>query len=129
MRAALALLTVCVLCGLTACYETPQETRAKLLDKLRECLKDISITSSSPCPKLNLAPLNGIARQDLMAALGPPTFCTLPPNVPKGPDCPSHYNRWSFYKLPPLTLGGGPELTCEADQIGHCAVVRWGYSQ
>lgn len=128
MRAALTVLTVCSLSDLTACHETPEETRAKLLGKLHECLKDVSIDSPSSCPRLDLAPLNGIARRDLLAALGPPTFCTLP-HVPKGPDCPSHYNQWSFYRLLPLTVGGGPELTCEVDQMGRCAIVRWRYSQ
>jgi hypothetical protein len=130
MRSALTAPAVCVLCGLIACHETPEETRAKLLGKLHACLKEVSVTRPSPCRKLDLAPLNGIARQDLLAAFGPPTFCTLPPYVPKGTDCPAHYNQWSFYRLPRGTLGGGPELTCDVDQAGHhCAVVRWVNSE
>jgi hypothetical protein len=129
MRAALTALTACALCGLTACHESPEKTRANLLGKLGECLKEVSIERPSPCLKLDLSPLNGIAREDILRALGPPTFCTLPVYVPKGPDCPSHYNQWSFYRLPQGTIGGGPELTCDVDQIGHCAAVRWVGSQ
>jgi hypothetical protein len=129
VHAALKVLSACVLCGLTACEKTPEETRAALLDKLRGCLKEVSITKSSPCTKLELRALDGIARADLLASLGPPTFCTLPPIVPKEPDCPAHHNMWSFYKLPPHSVGGGPELTCDSDQTGHCTVVRWGHSE
>jgi hypothetical protein len=132
MRAALKVLTACVLCGLTACHETPAETQAKLLQKLSQCLNEIPRTSPqalfSPCAKLDLTPLNGIARANLLGVLGPPTLCTLV-NVPKGPDCPSQNNQWSFYSLPPNTQGGGPELTCEVDKMKRCAVVRWIYSE
>jgi hypothetical protein len=129
MRAALAGFTVCTLCGLMACHETPEETRAKLLGELHGCLGEVSMSRPSPCLKLNLAPLNGIPRDELMAALGPPTFCLLPSYVPKGPDCPSHYNQWAFYKLRPDTVGGGPELNCKVDQTERCAVVRWANSE
>jgi hypothetical protein len=128
MLAALKVLAACVLCGLAACHETPVETEAKLLQKLRQCLNEIPQTSPqgffSPCAKLDLTPLNGIARTDLLGVLGPPTLCTLV-NVPKGPDCLSQTNQWSFYSLPPNINGGGPELTCEVDQMKRCAVVRW----
>jgi hypothetical protein len=129
MRAALATLTVSGLCGLTGCHETPEETQAKLLGELHGCIKELSPERTSPCVKLDLAPLKGIARQDIVAALGPPTFCTLPASVPKGVDCPSHYNKWSFYLASYGTLGGGPELTCDVDQMGHCAAVQWVNSQ
>jgi hypothetical protein len=132
MHAVLKVLAACGLCGLAACHGTPAETRTKLLHTLRQCLDGIPETSPqafySPCSKLDLTPLDGIAHAELLIALGPPTVCRLV-NVPKGPDCPSQNNQWAFYRLPPSTLGGGPELTCEVDQMRRCAVVGWVNSE
>jgi hypothetical protein len=135
MNAALKGLAASVLSGLAACHAAAAQTQPQLLNKLGECLKAAPKKVPegkqgfvSPCATIDLKPLGGISRAELVAALGPPTFCTLV-NVPKGPDCSSHYNRWSFYRLPAGTIGGGPELSCEVDQAQRCAVVRWVNSQ
>jgi hypothetical protein len=132
MRAAPKVLAACVLCGLFGCHESSVETRTKLLQKLRQCLDEVPQTSTqwfySPCTTLDLTPLKGIARDELLGVLGPPTYCTLA-NVPKGPDCSTQHNHWSFYNPRAIAVGGGPELDCQGDRTHRCAVVRWVYSE
>jgi hypothetical protein len=131
VSAALKTLAAFAPLGLIGCHQAPSQSPVDLLHSLRQCLDAVPKTAQhfvSPCTKLDLTPLNGITRADLLAALGPPTFCTLA-NVPKGPDCSSHYNTWSFYRLPASTLGGGPELSCELDQAQRCEGVRWVNSE
>ena len=131
---ATALACLVISAAVAGCHKTPAEKRAELLHDLRQCMDEMGPPFVgdklvySPCAKLDVTALTGIARAELLAALGPPTYCQLPPIVPKEPDCPAHYNQWSFYRLPRLMVGGGPELTCEVDQAGHCSVVRWGNS-
>src|SRR6185437_441019 len=103
---------------LAGCHApTPLEQRAVLLKALRTCRAAIpeSVASSyePPCVKRDLTALNGISRTDLLAALGPPTFChgTNEGGFPRGTDCPRRWwPMWSFYRLAGVVNGGSPEL-------------------
>jgi hypothetical protein len=76
------------------------------------------------CVRLDLSPLNGISRNELAAALGPPTFCVglSEGGPPRGSDGPRELNpRWSFH----LIGRGGPELFCSTDEQQRCETLRW----
>lgn len=123
---ALSLIAVMVV----ACRAAPPPpTRAELLEKLQQCRVELTherstSRSMSSCAKLDPSPLNGISRNELAAALGPPTFCVGLSEVgaPHGPDCPRELNpRWSFH----LIGGSGPELFCSTDEKQRCETLRW----
>jgi hypothetical protein len=107
----------------------PPPTRAELLEKLHQCRDELTQERPtgrfvSPCVKLDPSPLNGISRNDLAAALGPPTFCVglSERGSPRGSDCPPELNpRWSFH----LIGSGGPELFCATDEKQRCEILRW----
>lgn len=108
--------------------------RKELLQTLRQCLAQVSIHNDkegfqSPCVHEDVSSLNGITRGALIAALGPPQFCTSPTggDFPKVEDCPAEENpQWSFYRLPQsVYAGGGPELMCESDIRRRCVRVLW----
>jgi len=113
---------------LVAC-RAPPPTRTELLDKLHQCRDELAKEQPtgkfvSPCAKLDPSPLNGISRNELAAALGPPTFCTglSEGGPPLGPDCPPQLNpQWSFHRIG----GVGPELSCDTDDQQRCEVVSW----
>jgi len=115
--------------ALVACRSTPAPTRAELLDKLHQCRDELGKGRPtgafvSPCTRLDPAPLDGISRHELVAALGPPSFCVglTEGSFPSGQDCPPQLDpKWSFY------LGGiyGPELACVTDEQQRCELVRW----
>jgi hypothetical protein len=107
--------------------------RRDLLLALSRCLADIPKTEgdrsyNSPCAGRNVAALSGIKRSELVAALGPPTWCQAPGVVgkPQGADClPGEWPVWSFYSLARIVEGGGPELVCESDKDQRCARLSW----
>jgi hypothetical protein len=121
-----------VAAALVACRSAPAPTRAELLEKLHQCRDELSKGRStgafvSPCTKLDPSPLDGISRHELVAALGPPSFCVglTEGGFPSGQDCPPQWDpKWSFY------LGGinGPELACVTDEQQRCELVRWLHS-
>lgn len=121
-----------VAAALVACRAAPP-TRAELLEKLHQCRDELSKGRStgsfvSPCTTLDLSPLDGILRSELVATLGQPTFCMgmTEGGFPRGPDCPPQFDpKWSFYQ------GGtaGPELACATDERQHCELVRWLHSE
>jgi hypothetical protein len=115
---------------LVACRAAPPPpTRAELLEKLHQCQAELTQKrptdrSMSSCAKLDPSPLNGISRNELAAALGPPTFCVGLSEVgpPRGSDCPRELNpRWSFH----LIGSDGPELFCATDEKQRCENLRW----
>jgi len=120
-----------VAAALVACRATPPPSRAELLQKLHQCREELGkggVTGSfvSPCTKLDLSPLNGVPRSELVTALGPPTFCMglTEGGVPSGADCPPQLDpKWSFY--PSGRAGAGSELACETDEKQRCELVRW----
>jgi len=132
MRLSLAALSL-VAATLVGCHTAPPPTRAGILEKLHHCLDELSRGRStgafvSPCTRLDLAPLNGIPRHELVAALGPPTFCMgmTEGSFPGGPDCPPQLDpKWSFYQ----GGAGGPELACSTDDQQRCELVRWLHSE
>jgi len=118
-----------VAAALVACRAAPPSNRAELLEKLHACRDQLAKEQPtgrfvSPCAKLDPSPLNGISRNELAAALGPPTTCTglSEAGSPNGPDCPPQLDpRWSFH----LIGGDGPDLSCDTDQKQRCEIVRW----
>jgi hypothetical protein len=132
IRLSLAALSL-VAVTLVACRTVPQPTRAEILEKLHQCREELSKARStgalvSPCTKLDLSPLAGISRHELVATLGPPTFCMgmTEGSFPNGPDCPPQLDpKWSFYQ----GGTGGPELACSTDEQQRCELVRWLHSE
>jgi hypothetical protein len=124
---------------LTAC-STPDKyrndpTREALLQTLRQCLVEISINSEknkdfvSPCAVRDVSSLNGIARERLIDALGPPRLCMSQTdiNFPEKEHCPADQNPlWSFYRhAGSIDMGGGPELVCVTSKQTRCVTVEW----
>jgi hypothetical protein len=111
----------------------------ELLQTLRECLVEVPIRGErnkefvSPCIRLDVSSLNGIARSRLIDALGPARFCTsqTETSFPEKDDCPVDQNpQWSFYRLADsIVSGGGPELVCVANKHTYCVTVEWRRSQ
>jgi hypothetical protein len=111
----------------------------ELLQTLRQCLAEVPIRGEknkefvSPCVRLDVSPLNGIARSRLIDALGPARFCTsqTETSFPEKEDCPVDQNpQWSFYRLADsIVSGGGPELVCVANKLTYCVTVEWRRSQ
>jgi len=77
----------------------------------------------------DVSSLNGIARERLIEALGPPRLCLdqTEINFPQKEDCPNkEYPLWSFYRhAGSIDIGGGPQLVCVADTSMHCVTVEW----
>jgi hypothetical protein len=105
-----------------------------LLETLRECLVDITVSSDSkdvisPCVGRDVSSLKGITRSRLTEALGPPRLCLSQTdiNFPDKRVCPSASNPvWSFYRhAGSIDVGGGPELVCVANKETRCAKVEW----
>lgn len=105
--------------------------RVALFRELRRCLDDLPTTVmtrvNSPCAERDVGLLTGLTRPRLVEALANPTWCKaadklnyLPPS-----DC-NKSDQWgySFYRLPPSSLGGGPELLLEFDSAQR-AKARW----
>jgi hypothetical protein len=126
--------TLCLLAaGLVACRSTtPPLSRAEVLNALHQCLvtvsKQLPTDKLPPCTKIDPAPLYGIPRAEIAAALGPPSFCMGlgARGFPTGPDCPSGLNPWwSFYP----EGGSGQDLSCETNEKQRCGVLRWSRQQ
>jgi hypothetical protein len=122
-----------VACSTSGSYSR-DAPRKELLETLRQCFVQVSLHNGkegyqSPCAREDVSKLNGIARGELIDALGPPQFCTSPTEggFPKGDDCAADQNpQWSFYHLPQsVYTGGGPDLVCESDSRRRCVHVVW----
>ena len=139
-RYAQLLLTVAILSAASVACSTHGNYRkdaahTELLQKLHQCLAEVPIHGEknadfvSPCIRLDVAPLNGISRGQLVDALGRASFCIGrdASGFPKSEDCPTDENpQWSFYRLAnPAVGGGGPELVCEANNKAYCETVEW----
>ena len=121
-------LALCVVAAVLAACRSAPPTRSELLEKLHQCREDIPKGrpggAISRCVKLDPSPLNGISRSELVAALGPPSFCVglSEGTFPHGADCPPQMDpKWAFFQ----GTGTGPELTCETDEKQRCELVRW----
>ena len=119
------------------------EDAKRLLTTLRQRLDEIATASKSveglkARTDLDLRPLLGLRRQTLRDALGLPSVnCRDKPafNVTTGErgriaPCQADDDlAYSFYRLPKLTAGGGPELLLQFNQDGTCARARWRSTQ
>ena len=137
--AAVACAAFLVACSTSGNYHK-DAAHEKLLQSLRQCLVEIPIRGDktkefvSPCITMDVSPLDGIPRSHLIDALGPAQFCIGEnkdsSSFPKTEDCPFEQNpQWSFYRHPNATIGGGPELICEANSHLYCVTVEWRRSQ
>jgi len=129
----------CALAALLVACSTPgnyrnDDAHQALLQTLRQCLVEVSISATSkdfisPCIARDVSSLNGIARQRLFDALGPPRLCLdqTEINFPQKDDCPAkQYPLWSFYRhAGSIDIGGGPQLVCVTDTSSHCVAVEW----
>jgi len=128
-----ALAAFLVACSTPGNYRNDTAHEA-LLQTLRQCLVDVSISDThkdfiSPCIARDVSSLNGIARERLIEALGPPRLCLdqTEINFPQKDACPNkQYPLWSFYRhAGSIDIGGGPQLVCVADTSMHCVTVEW----
>ncbi len=106
--------------------------RAALLSQLKSCLALIDAGQPPqpnwPCLQAKLTPLNGIGRAELIAALGPATWCYGMPMSFPGPngDCGAHWNpAWDFIAHRRTATGGDHDLICIADKTERCTRVVW----
>ncbi len=129
---------VVVLFALGGCLAHPSAaSRGRLISRLQNCLTEVGKGGdrdfTSPCAKLDVQALVGMGRDELQSALGTPTICMAPDSSRgnfKNPKCPRDWIvGWSFYTLPPHTLGGGPELMCFPGREQQCERVAWSLSQ
>ena len=71
----------------------------------------------------DLAPLMGLPRTTIVAALGPPDVC------PKSDGTPCPYSDgadiYALFQLSPYQVGGGPHIVLTYDARGICTEVRW----
>jgi hypothetical protein len=144
---ALAVELLIVVSALTACHgislgsrrpAPAAPSRSTVVHRLRECLNNMPTGHGSPqvfispCVGMELASLPGIARSDLIAALGAPKYCVGKSNLARatGKDCPPAYDDavWFFYRdsLSFVASGWGPHLYCEGDELRRCRRVYWG---
>jgi len=128
-----ALTAFLVACSTPGNYRNDAAHEA-LLQTLRQCLVEVSTSAKSkdfisPCIARDVSSLNGIARQRLVDALGPPRLCLdqTEINFPQKDDCPAkQYPLWSFYRhAGSIDIGGGPQLVCVTDTSSHCVTVEW----
>ena len=116
-------LTVIQAMPLAGCKDRANSTREDLLESLHECLQHISATERTSCVGTDTSELSGIARVELVAALGPPDLCRAPKmlRLANGGDClPQETPTWKFYRAPPNAVGGGPELRWLSDDPMRC---------
>jgi hypothetical protein len=97
-------------------------SRQQALQGLRQC-------PGAACLHAPLAALDGIARADLVRALGPAQWCYgLPLASPgKEGDCGAAWNpAWDFLAHGRPYIGGGVrDLLCEAGRTVRCQRVVW----
>ncbi len=128
----IAVLSLMVACGAATPRGGSDTGRAALLGQLKTCLSLIDAGQlpqpSWPCLEAKLTPLNGIARSELVAALGPATWCYGMPMTFPGPngDCGVHWNpAWDFITHRRTAAGGDHDLICIADKTERCTRVVW----
>lgn len=110
----------------------PSAAPAALLKALRERLDDVRsrapVTDSyENWGSEDVRPLIGLSKSDLEQALGPHEGCRM-----EGARRNCRDDRtwlYSFYDLPPGSLGGGPELALEFDARGVVTTVEWYHSK
>jgi hypothetical protein len=75
----------------------------------------------------DLQPLIGLSSTVLEQALGLPELCRREEARPNCRD--ESVWEYSFYELPPGSIGGGPELVLELDARGVVTAAEWLHSK
>jgi hypothetical protein len=86
--------------------------------------------TSDPSELLGVEQLIGAPRKKIVGALGEPEFCyhgTVTTNPHPAVPCSSKSAEmvYYFYRLPPASRGGGPELHLGFDDRGRCEWATW----
>ncbi len=122
--------------------DAPDQTapRAELLRTLRQTLDRVAAgqqVADADLRALDITLFVGAGRAELLRALGEPAHCidqqTLDyqgssrPSVP----CSTGYSDavYTFYRLPPNSRGGGPELRLRFNETGRCNSTLWEFTQ
>ena len=106
-----------------------------LLHELQRCLKDLPAATKNPvhseCTGRDVSSLGTVSRDTLLAKLGQPTW-GLAADTHSYLDLRDCFrsNEWgySFYRLPPQSLGGGPELVFQFSADGT-TTAKWLHTQ
>jgi hypothetical protein len=111
--------------------------RANLLKMLKRCLAAMpkAVPQYKPrfessCAGIDVQPLVGVSRKQLVDALGPPDADKQIWKCP--PFAPCYHTDtvdYSFYVLPNGWKGGGPELWLSLDRHGVVQHASWGRSK
>jgi hypothetical protein len=132
--------TLALLVLLVASTPAPSEAQAPARTTVvRELRARLDQLRASEEPRrfgrdLDVAPLVGMTRDQIRAALGAPSICGGPGyriHDPRGNWAPTAPCRtpedwyYSFYRLPPRSVGGGTELLLQFDAAGVCTVALW----
>ena len=134
-RSSLVLALLSLPCVANEAPTLPKANR-ELLGRLKECLDAVAKSGDenfvSPCIRLDVAGLSGLALANLKARLGAPgissdDYVSVPNNANAPPQ--PYEVRWAFYRLPKSVLGGGPELQCISLDKVVCTQVRWVMTQ
>jgi hypothetical protein len=64
-----------LLAALASCGGGSTASKQHVLHSLRSCLGHLATGVKSPCIGMDVSQLSGISRNELVAALGPPSFC------------------------------------------------------
>ena len=121
---------------LAACAVAPApggSSRQQALQGLRQCLNlldaGVPLPPGAACLRTPLGALDGIARADLVRALGPAQWCYGLPLASPGQegDCGAAWNpAWDFLAHGRPYIGGGVrDLLCEAERTSRCRRVVW----
>jgi hypothetical protein len=116
-----------LLAALASCGGGSTASKQHVLHSLRSCLGHLATGVKSPCIGMDVSQLSGISRNELVAALGPPSFCHPTSSTALlTADCaPAKRPVWSFARVPQKRVGGDIELVCQSDDDTHCARLVW----
>jgi hypothetical protein len=131
--AAAVLILVLAACAAGTPATPAGASRQQVLQGLRQCLDlldaGVPLPPSAACAQASLNALDGIARAELVRALGPAQWCYgLPLAYPgKEGDCGEGWSpAWDFLAHGRPYIGGGVrDLLCEADRTARCKRVVW----
>jgi hypothetical protein len=109
----------------------PATLMAGLLPNLERVRSSDGPSEHLPDPIPDVSELAGLSKSEIRAGLGPATACVLEDDASyRQAEC-AVANQWfySFYKLPPESVGGGLELVFRFSANGVCSSAEWLHTQ